>query len=53
MRFTNNDVRYNINVVVNEILRTVENRIPELKTRKKTKFAPHPSPLPSGERKKD
>ena len=30
IRFTNNDVRYNINAVVDEILRTVECRILEL-----------------------
>jgi very-short-patch-repair endonuclease len=53
IRFTNDDVRYNMNVVVNEILRTIENRKPELKNRKNTKFAPHPSPLPAGEREKD
>lgn len=31
IRFTNNDVRYNINEVVSKILRTVESRITELK----------------------
>ena len=31
IRFTNNDVRYNINAVVDDILRTIECRILELK----------------------
>jgi very-short-patch-repair endonuclease len=31
IRFTNNDVRYNIHVVVDEIVRAVEKRIKELK----------------------
>jgi len=31
IRFTNNDVRYNIHSVVNEIVRAVEKRIQELK----------------------
>ena len=34
IRFTNDDVRYNINVAVGEILRMVESRIAELKNRK-------------------
>jgi very-short-patch-repair endonuclease len=34
IRFTNNDVRYNIHAVVGEILRIVENRIAELKSKK-------------------
>ena len=43
IRFTNNDVRYTINAVVDEIIKVVEKRIEELNT-------PHPSPLPNGER---
>jgi very-short-patch-repair endonuclease len=31
IRFTNRDVRYNINAVVDEIIRVVDNRILELK----------------------
>lgn len=31
IRFTNNDVRYNIHAVVNEIIKCVENRIEEIK----------------------
>lgn len=31
IRFTNNDVRYNINAVVDKILQTIETRITELK----------------------
>lgn len=31
IRFTNNDVRYNINAVVDEIIKCVENRITEIK----------------------
>ena len=31
IRFTNNEVRYNIHVVVDEIVNAVENRIEELK----------------------
>jgi very-short-patch-repair endonuclease len=33
IRFTNNDVRYNNNEVVYEILQTIENRIAELRTK--------------------
>lgn len=33
IRFTNSEVRYNINSVADEIIRTVENRIEELKKR--------------------
>jgi very-short-patch-repair endonuclease len=40
IRFTNNDVRYNIHAVVDEIIKQVEIRI-----------SPHPDPLPYGERK--
>jgi very-short-patch-repair endonuclease len=40
IRFTNADVRYNIHAIVDEIIRQVEMRI-----------APHPGPLPCGERK--
>ena len=47
IRFTNNDVRYNINAVVDEIIRTVENRIEEIG---KMKDTPHPNPLPKEER---
>jgi very-short-patch-repair endonuclease len=43
IRFTNNDVRYNINAVVDEIIKVAEKRIEERNT-------PHPSPLPIGER---
>jgi very-short-patch-repair endonuclease len=39
IRFTNADVRYNIHAVIDEIIRQVEMRV-----------APHPSPLPGGER---
>ncbi len=45
IRFTNDDMRYNINTVVTEIIRTVETRIEEIS---KTKVTPHPSPLPKG-----
>jgi very-short-patch-repair endonuclease len=34
IRFTNDDVRYNINAVVDEIVRAIENRILELKKEK-------------------
>jgi very-short-patch-repair endonuclease len=34
IRFTNDDVRYNIHAVTSEILHTVENRIIELKSKK-------------------
>ena len=34
IRFTNNDVRYNIEIVVTEILQTVENRIAELRSKR-------------------
>ncbi|MCA1746280.1 MAG: endonuclease domain-containing protein [Bacteroidales bacterium] len=34
IRFTNNDVRYNINAVVDEVVRVVEKRILELKKEK-------------------
>jgi len=34
IRFTNHDVRYNIQAVADEILRTVENRIAQLKLEK-------------------
>jgi very-short-patch-repair endonuclease len=53
IRFTNNDVRYNLNSVVGEILRMVERRIAELKSKKSISLSPHPSPLPAGERGKD
>lgn len=43
IRFTNNEVRYNINAVVDEIIKVAEKRIEERNT-------PHPSPLPIGER---
>ena len=33
IRFTNNDVRYNIDAVANEILQTIEIRIAELKSK--------------------
>ncbi len=51
IRFSNNDVRHNIDTVANQILQTVENRIAELKS--KNFIFPHPNPLPSGERGKD
>jgi hypothetical protein len=38
-------VRYNINAVVDEIIQVIEKRIEE---NSKTKFTPHPSPLPKG-----
>jgi ATP-dependent DNA helicase RecG len=34
IRFTNNDVRYNIHAVASEILQIVETRIGELKSKK-------------------
>jgi very-short-patch-repair endonuclease len=34
IRFTNDDVRYNINAVIDEIVRAIENRILELKKEK-------------------
>ena len=40
IRFMNEDVRYNIHAVIDEIMRLVEMRI-----------APHTNPLPCGERK--
>ena len=39
IRFTNNDVRYNIHVIADQIMRTVENRISELMNK-------HNEPLP-------
>jgi very-short-patch-repair endonuclease len=39
IRFTNEAVRYNIHAVVDEIIKQIEMRI-----------APHPNPLPGGER---
>jgi very-short-patch-repair endonuclease len=51
IRFTNNDVKYNIDAVANNILRTIETRIAELKASSLT--SPHPGPLPIGERGKD
>jgi very-short-patch-repair endonuclease len=51
IRFTNNDVRYNIDAVANKILQTIEIRITELKANNLT--SPHPSPLPNRERGKD
>jgi very-short-patch-repair endonuclease len=45
IRFTNDDVRYNIHEVVSQILRTVENRIIQLKDKRKlTLRSPRPSP---------
>jgi len=52
IRFTNNDVRYNINAVANKILQTIEIRIAELKS-KNNLTSPHPGPLPSRERGKE
>ena len=34
IRFTNDDVRYNIHAVVDEIVRVIESRIAELKSKK-------------------
>lgn len=45
IRFTNNDVRYSIHAVIDEIVQVVESRIELLK-----RNAPHPNPLPNGER---
>ena len=42
IRFTNDDVRYNIHAVVDEIVRVIESRI-----------SPHPTPLPAGEREQE
>lgn len=53
IRFTNNDVRYNLNAVIGEILKMVESRIMELRSKKQISLSPHPSPLPAGERGKD
>jgi len=52
IRFTNNDVRYNIHAVANEILQTIEIRIAELENKKRL-ISPHPYPLPTGEREKE
>jgi very-short-patch-repair endonuclease len=46
IRFTNNDVRYNLNSVVDEILRMVERRIAELKSKKSHLTLPSPQPSP-------
>jgi very-short-patch-repair endonuclease len=43
IRFTNDDVRYNINAITDEIIRVIEKRIEE---NSKTKSTPHLSPLP-------
>jgi very-short-patch-repair endonuclease len=51
IRFTNDDVRYNINAVANKILQTIEVRIAELKAN--NLIPPHPYPLPAGERGKE
>lgn len=53
IRFTNDDVRYNLKVVASEILQVVENRIAELTSKKTIQISPHPNPLPAGERGKD
>jgi very-short-patch-repair endonuclease len=52
IRFTNDDVRYNIHEVASQILRTVENRIVQPKDKKKF-ILPSPRPSPQGEREKD
>ena len=52
IRFTNDDVRYNIHEVASQILRTVETRIIQLKEKKKFTL-PSPRPSPLGERGKD
>jgi very-short-patch-repair endonuclease len=51
IRFTNNDVRYSIGAVVDQILQIVKIRIAELKASNLT--SPHPGPLPNGEREKE
>lgn len=53
IRFTNNDVRYNLKSVVIEILRMVQSRIIELTTKKTVSISPHPTPLSAGEREKE
>ena len=53
IRFTNEDVRYNIKVAVSEILHIVENRIAELTGKKVFQPTSHPNRLPGGERGKD
>jgi very-short-patch-repair endonuclease len=52
IRFTNDDVRYNVHEVASQILRTVETRIVQLKDKKKF-IQPSPRPSPHGERGKD
>jgi very-short-patch-repair endonuclease len=52
IRFTNDDVRFNIHAVASQILRTIENRIVQLKDKKKS-ILPSPRPSPLGERGKD
>jgi very-short-patch-repair endonuclease len=53
IRFTNNDVRYNLNAVVGEICRIVESRITEMRSQSHTLLSSHPAPLPAGERGKE
>jgi very-short-patch-repair endonuclease len=53
IRFTNNDVRYNIHTVADEILRTIEARIAELKSKKQMNSPRTPALSPLGERGKD
>ncbi len=50
IRFTNEDVRYNINAVIQEIKDTCERIRQERGLRR---IAPHPSPLPGGERESE
>lgn len=45
IRFTNDDVRYNINAVIAKIIKVVENQVEAIN---KAKNTPHPSPLPLG-----
>jgi very-short-patch-repair endonuclease len=52
IRFTNDDVSYNIHEVASQILRTVEYRIFQLEDKKKLTL-PSPRPSPPGERGKD
>jgi very-short-patch-repair endonuclease len=52
IRFTNDDVRFNIHEVAAQILRTVENRIVQRRDKKKF-ILPSPRPSPLGERGKD
>lgn len=53
IRFTNDDVRFNLNAVISEILKIIESRILYLRNREPDSISPSPQPAPAGEREKD